>query len=340
MQPQLFADNFKCVSRDPGVLLRAARFTTGYVRLVGQQAAPSKCVLMSTSRSVRGDTRGWIVTDGGDKRSVKLDVRDLGGHLDTTFQGWSATLATRVRLVIHRLVLICVLPLVFFHGRIRVVRSMFIPGALHGIEASFLADTRLRKLRTAMGLYGPADSLLSKLVQYLVCLMARRVAILLFALSGSGFVCFVGTWRIDLGMFTGCIGLIDSAAEGCPGRGPAHLLVESAGEVGFQWDSHQPGWERPGSPVPNNLAGLLRHFRAAVLEAWRSRVSADLCARKGFRGGPVLDIDGTLQLLDSGQVRERDKALLRGVLAGGVWHGFRLRKVRGPACAVSVLWRC
>ena len=29
------------------------------------------------------------------------------------------------------------------------IRSMFIPGALHGIEASFLADASLRKLRTA-----------------------------------------------------------------------------------------------------------------------------------------------------------------------------------------------
>ena len=36
-----------------------------------------------------------------------------------------------------------------FHGRLRVLRSMFIPGALHGIEASFLAGAGLRKLRTA-----------------------------------------------------------------------------------------------------------------------------------------------------------------------------------------------
>ena len=38
---QLYADNLKCVSGDPGVLLRAAGFTTGYVRLVGQEPAPS-----------------------------------------------------------------------------------------------------------------------------------------------------------------------------------------------------------------------------------------------------------------------------------------------------------
>ena len=31
--------------RIPDLLLNAARFTTGYVRLVGQEPAPSKCVL-------------------------------------------------------------------------------------------------------------------------------------------------------------------------------------------------------------------------------------------------------------------------------------------------------
>ena len=42
VEPQLHADNLKCVSGDPGLLLRAARFTTGYVRLVGQEPAHSK----------------------------------------------------------------------------------------------------------------------------------------------------------------------------------------------------------------------------------------------------------------------------------------------------------
>ena len=40
VQPQLYADNQKCVSRDPDLLLAAARFTTGYVRLVGQGLRP------------------------------------------------------------------------------------------------------------------------------------------------------------------------------------------------------------------------------------------------------------------------------------------------------------
>ena len=58
VEPQLYADNLKCVSRDPGVLLRTARFTAGYVRLVGQEPARSKCVLMSTSKIARINMRG------------------------------------------------------------------------------------------------------------------------------------------------------------------------------------------------------------------------------------------------------------------------------------------
>ena len=66
---------------------------------------------------------------------MKLNVQDLGGQLETTFRGWSAALALGSGWLISRLVLIFVLPL-DFHGKLRVIRSMFIPGALHGMEAS------------------------------------------------------------------------------------------------------------------------------------------------------------------------------------------------------------
>ena len=132
------------VSRDSALLLGAARFTTiGYVRLVGQG------VLLSTSGVVRKDMKDWVLSQEGDKWSVKFDVRDLGGHLDATFRGWSTTLAARVRLVLARLVLVFALPL-DFHGGVRVVRSMYLPAALHGIEASLLASDSLRKLRSSI----------------------------------------------------------------------------------------------------------------------------------------------------------------------------------------------
>ena len=78
-----------------------------------------------------------------------MDCRDLGGHLDTTLRRWSSTLSLRVRLVISRLDLIFALPLDFY-GRVRVVRTMFLSCALHGVEASYLSKGVFLKLRAAV----------------------------------------------------------------------------------------------------------------------------------------------------------------------------------------------
>ena len=113
--------------------------SSGRVRYLVQQwqePAPSKCVLLSTSRAVRAEMRGWVLSDKGHRWTVKLDVRDFGGQLDTTLTEWSSTLSLRVRLVISRLDLILALPLDFY-GRVRIVRAMFLPCALHGVEASY-----------------------------------------------------------------------------------------------------------------------------------------------------------------------------------------------------------
>ena len=59
-----------------------------------------------------------------------------------------------------------------------------------------------------------------------------------------------------------------------------------------------------------------------------------------FGVAPVLDISGSHQLLNSTHVRERDKALLRCVMVGGVWTGYLLGKVRGEAVPCRFLWGC
>ena len=86
--PQLYADKMKCVASDLALLLSALRITTGYVLLVEQEPAPSKCVLLSISREVRKDLLSWVLTDVGERWTVKFDVRDLGGHNDTSLKIW------------------------------------------------------------------------------------------------------------------------------------------------------------------------------------------------------------------------------------------------------------
>ena len=57
-----------------------------YVQSVEQVPAPGKWVLLSSSKWVRADKRDWINADERHKRYVKLDVRDLGGHVDPLFE--------------------------------------------------------------------------------------------------------------------------------------------------------------------------------------------------------------------------------------------------------------
>ena len=67
--------------------------------------------------------------------------------------------------------------------------------------------------------------------------------------------------------------------------------------LAFRWDPLALAWVQPGLPLLSNLAGPIQHYRTAILDAWRNEVAADLCGRKGFRGGPLLDVHGSLQLL-------------------------------------------
>ena len=119
---------------------------------------------------------------------------------------------------------------------------------------------------------------------------------------------YLALWPTEVGRV---YRLLEMISTGSPGHGPFHLLSAGAAEIGFRWDPLALGWSRPGLPLLRNLAGPVQHFKAAILDAWRNKVAADLCGRAGFRGGPLLDVHGSLQLLDSSHVREREKALLR-----------------------------
>ena len=124
--------------------------------------------------------------------------------------------------------------------------------------------------------------------------------------------------------------ILEMVGEGSPGHGPVHLLSSSAAEIGFRWDPIRMGWSRPGLHLLRNLADPLQHFKAAILDAWRNKVAADLCAREGFRGGPFAGC--AWRFAAPSHVREWDKALLRSVMVGCVWNGFLLGRVGVSLC--------
>ena len=120
----------------------------------------------------------------------------------------------------------------------------------------------------------------------------------------------------------------DLISRGAQGHGPVHLLLISAAELGFAWNGDEEGWVRVSLPPLRMMSGPVQHFRSAIFDAWRYQVFARLSERRGFLGGEFSDFHGSLQLLTSSHLRERDKMLLRAILFGEVWNGFLLGKAK------------
>ena len=147
--PQLYADNLKCTTNDGHKLIEAARFTDQYIRAVGQKASPSKCVLLSTSKATRKLMKNWSISAGDKGWGLKLDVRDLGGHLDITNRAGAGTLAQRVVRATSQVPMVGALPF-WFLRLVGIVRSKFLPAGLHGAEGSHTSCKNLSSLRTVI----------------------------------------------------------------------------------------------------------------------------------------------------------------------------------------------
>ena len=78
---------------------------------VEQEASPGKCVLLSTSEATGRRTKYWAISSGDKSWAVRVDVRDLGGHLDVTRRAHTGTLATWVTSTSSHAHMVSALPL-------------------------------------------------------------------------------------------------------------------------------------------------------------------------------------------------------------------------------------
>ena len=162
----------------------------------------------------------WVLSQEGDQWSVKFDVRDVGGHLGTTFRGWSLTLAALLFLWISMI------------GR--VVRSVFLPAALYRIEASFLASDSLWRLRSSIRMVvwsrrqplAGVGAVLSLLHGPTGCDPAFCVVWFRFRLLRR----YLALWPAEVGRVYRLLAMV---GEGCLGHGSVHFLSASAAEMGF-----------------------------------------------------------------------------------------------------------
>ena len=114
--------------------------------------------------------------------AVKLDVRDLGGHLGVTHRALAGALCTRAKDATSQVIAVGALSMEF-QRMLGMVCSTYLPAGLHGCEESALSVSAHDRINR----------------------------------------------------------LLDCASVGSPRHGPIQLLISSALETGFSWDSEQAG---------------------------------------------------------------------------------------------------
>ena len=285
IKPQLYADNLKCSAARPRALFESGYFTARYVRLVGQDVSPGKCVLLSTSKAVRRAMKLWDISGEGGFWKVQLDVRDLGGHLDFTCRARAGTLSRWVGEATVGVAAVGALPL-GFQVKLGLVRGKYLPAGLHAAEASYVSSSSISAFRAAI----------VRAVWSSKMPLANAPAILNL-LDGpvdvdSAFYVVWSRFRMMRRYLAYCpeekpgiFRMLDLISTGAQGHGPVHLLLLiSAAEIGFAWDGDEGGWVRVSLPPLRIMAGPIQHFRTAILEAWRFHVFSRLSERKGFGG--------------------------------------------------------
>ena len=122
--------------------------------------SPGKCVLLSTSKTVRRAMKLWDISGDGGFWKVQLDVRDLGGHLDFTYRARAGTLSSRVGLATAGVAAVGALPF-GFQVKLGLVRGKSLPAGLHAAEASYVSSSSISAFRAAIvRRFGPLRCLL------------------------------------------------------------------------------------------------------------------------------------------------------------------------------------
>ena len=172
-----------------------------------------------------------------------------------------------------------------FHVKLGLVRGKYLPAGLHAAEASYVSSSAISGFRAAI----------LRAVWSSKMPLANAPAILNLLDGPVGvdpaFHIISFRFRMICRYLSYCpeekpriFRMLDLISRGAQGHGLVHLLLISAGELGFAWDGDEKGWVRVSLPPLGMITGPIQHFYSSILDAWRFSLFAKLSERKGFRG--------------------------------------------------------
>ena len=236
------------------------------LRSVGQDVSPGKCVLLSTSKSVRKAMRLWEISGGGSFWKVQLDVRDLGGHLDITRRARAGTLSKRVGEAINGVAAVGALPL-GFQVKLGQVRGTYLPAGLHAAEASHVSSSSISAFGAAIVRAVWSSKMPLANAPAIFDLLDGPVGI------DPAFHIVWTRFRMMRRYLAYCpeeepriFRMLDFISRDSQCHGPVHLVLMSAAELGFAWGGAEKGWVRVSLPPLRIVTGPVQQFYSSILD--------------------------------------------------------------------------
>ena len=156
----------------------------------------------------------------------------LGGHLVFTRRAQADTLNARLREVIPGVATVGPLPMSWY-AKLGSVRSKFPPGALPAAEASHVSVSAPRFFRAAIFCAVWSRKMRLACTPVVLALLDGPQGVVP-VLRVDSVVCG-SMWPIALIRFIASFVFFDLVAHGASARGPAHLLLFSAAQLGWAW---------------------------------------------------------------------------------------------------------
>ena len=243
--------------------------------------------------------------------------------MDATRRARAGTLGCRFSVVLPKNPSVAALP-INFPDKLRLLRTMHIPAALNGVEASAVSQDGLGLHLADPGaalslLDGPAD-----------CDLGYHEVWCRFRMLKRHMAKNAGVH--DLGRICGSLRVVAADAPAmalCIFWSPVLLLLDLFGFPSYVFGRGLVCLLFVSFLVPfstlQRQSGKLGRLRFPVI----------LRLRLVFRGSRQLGFRGSMKLLTSSHLRGGDKGLLQGILAGGVWNGFPLWHARGESFLVD-----
>ena len=136
-----------------------------------------------------------------------------------------------------------------FRVKLGLVRGKYLPAGLHAAEASYVSSSSISAFRAAVVRSVWSTKMPLANTPSILNLLDGPVDV------DPAFYVIWSRFRMMRRYFAYCLEeeprifrILDLISRGAQGHGPVHLLLISAAEIGFTWDSGEHGWLRVSLP--------------------------------------------------------------------------------------------